>query len=100
MKASAHALQQIPALNAYIDDNTNEIVYRDYVDMGFAAATPRGLVTPSIRNVESMSIKQIEAKFAELAGKAKKDALGLEDITGNTFTSATAAFSVACSAHH
>lgn len=86
MKASAFALTQLPALNAYIDDKTNEIVYRDYIDISFAAATPRGLVTPVVRNVESMGIKEIEESFATLAGKAKKDALSLDEITGSTFT--------------
>eukprot|EP00401_Gymnodinium_catenatum_P029070 CAMPEP_0117503456 /NCGR_PEP_ID=MMETSP0784-20121206/24339_1 /TAXON_ID=39447 /ORGANISM="" /LENGTH=442 /DNA_ID=CAMNT_0005298773 /DNA_START=307 /DNA_END=1631 /DNA_ORIENTATION=+ len=86
MKASALALQQIPAVNAYIDGKTSEVVYREYVDIGFAAATPRGLVTPVVRNVESLSIKGIEEEFAVLAGKAKKDALSLEEMSGASFT--------------
>jgi len=84
--ASAHALQQIPAINAYIDNATNEIVYRDYINIGFAAATPKGLVTPVIRNMESKSIREVEDSFASLAALAKKDKLGMDDITGNTFT--------------
>ena len=84
--AACRALQEQPAVNAVIDDGSKEIVYRDYVDIGFAAATPRGLVTPVVRNVESMGIKEIEANFAILAGKAKKDALQLEEMTGSTFT--------------
>jgi len=84
--ASAFALKQIPAINAYIDNKTNEIVYRDYINIGFAAATPKGLVTPVIRNMESKSIRDVEESFATLAGLAKQDKLGMDDITGNTFT--------------
>jgi len=84
--ASAYALQQIPAINAYIDNDTNEIVYRDYINIGFAAATPKGLVTPVIRNMESKSLKDVEDDFAHLAGLAKQDKLSMSDITGHTFT--------------
>eukprot|EP00930_Biecheleria_cincta_P084115 TRINITY_DN73604_c0_g1_i1.p1 TRINITY_DN73604_c0_g1~~TRINITY_DN73604_c0_g1_i1.p1 ORF type:complete len:443 (+),score=83.90 TRINITY_DN73604_c0_g1_i1:48-1331(+) len=84
--ASAYALKQIPALNAYIDDKTNEIVYRDYINIGFAAATPKGLVTPVIKNMESKDLADVEANFAALAGLAKQDKLSMDDITGNTFT--------------
>ena len=59
--ASAYALKQIPALNAYIDNSTNEIVYRDYINIGFAAATPKGLVTPVIKNLETKNLA--EASF-------------------------------------
>lgn len=84
--ASAHALKQIPALNAYIDNDTNEIVYRDYINIGFAAATPKGLVTPVVKNMEAKNLAQVEADFATLAGLAKQDKLSMDDITGNTFT--------------
>lgn len=84
--ASAYALKQIPALNAYIDSATNEIVYRDYINIGFAAATPKGLVTPVVKNMESKDLSEVEADFASLAGLAKQDKLTMDDITGNTFT--------------
>lgn len=84
--ASAYALKQIPALNAYIDSATNEIVYRDYINIGFAAATPKGLVTPVVKNMESKDLSEVEADFATLAGLAKQDKLTMDDITGNTFT--------------
>eukprot|EP00438_Fugacium_kawagutii_P014733 Skav202457 [mRNA] locus=scaffold149:212888:215365:+ [translate_table: standard] len=58
--ASAYALKQIPALNAYIDNSTNEIVYRDYINIGFAAATPKGLVTPVIKNLESKNLAEAQ----------------------------------------
>jgi len=83
-KAAANSLLQIPAVNATIQDQ--DIVYRDYVDIGFAAATSRGLVVPVIRNVESLSLVGIERAFAELAGKAKADKLTLDDMEGGTFS--------------
>merc|ERR1712050_29790 len=84
--ASAFALQQIPGINAYIDNKTNEIVYRDYINISFAAATPKGLVTPVIRNMETKNLKDVEDDFAHLANLAKQDKLGMDDITGGTFT--------------
>lgn len=64
-KASVLALKQIPAVNASIE-NDNTIVYRDYVDLSVAAAIPKGLVTPILRNIESMNVVQIEKGIAEL----------------------------------
>ncbi|CAE7354454.1 dlst [Symbiodinium natans] len=84
--ASAHALKQIPALNAYIDNATNEVVFRDYINIGFAAATPKGLVTPVIKNMETKNLAEVESEFARFAGLAKQDKLSMDDITGNTFT--------------
>lgn len=83
-KAAANALLQIPAVNGTIQEN--DIVYRDYVDIGFAAATPRGLVVPVIRNVESLNLVGIERAFADMAGKAKADKLTLPDMEGGTFS--------------
>merc|ERR1719215_1594401 len=82
-KAAANALLEVPSVNAFIDGG--DVVYRDYVDIGFAAATSRGLVVPVIRNVESLDIVGIESAFAELAGKAKADKLTLKDMEGGTF---------------
>ena len=59
IKASAIGLQAEAAVNAVIDDATKEIIYRDFVDVSFAAATPKGLVVPVIRNVESMSFLDV-----------------------------------------
>jgi len=59
IKASAVGLQAEPGVNAVIDDVTREIIYRDFVDVSFAAATPKGLVVPVIRNVESMSFLDV-----------------------------------------
>ncbi|KAH8399270.1 hypothetical protein KR215_006835 [Drosophila sulfurigaster] len=64
----------------------DDIVYRDYVDISVAVATPRGLVVPVIRNVESMNYADIEIALAGLADKAKRDAITVEDMDGGTFT--------------
>uniref|UniRef100_A0A3Q3VMB8 Dihydrolipoyllysine-residue succinyltransferase component of 2-oxoglutarate dehydrogenase complex, mitochondrial n=1 Tax=Mola mola TaxID=94237 RepID=A0A3Q3VMB8_MOLML len=78
VKAAAYALADQPSVNAVIDDTTKEIVYRDYVDISVAVATPKGLVVPVIRNVEGMNFTDIE--------KARKNELAVEDMDGGTFT--------------
>ncbi|GJQ76717.1 hypothetical protein Trydic_g15565 [Trypoxylus dichotomus] len=83
-KAAAYALQEQPVLNAVIDGQ--EIVYRDYVDISVAVATPKGLVVPVVRNVESMNYAEIEKAIAALGEKAKKGTLAIEDMDGGTFT--------------
>lgn len=70
VKASAYALQDQPVVNAVIDDT--DIVYRDYVDISVAVATPKGLVVPVIRNVQSMSYADIEIAINQLGEKARK----------------------------
>lgn len=84
MKASAIALSEWPAVNAYIDGD--ELVYHDYADISIAVSTPRGLTVPVIRNVESMSMSDIEKKVIEVAGKARDSKLTAEDLQGGTFT--------------
>lgn len=86
VKAAAHALMDQPAVNAVIDDTTKEIVYRDYVDISVAVATPKGLVVPVIRNVESMNFADIEKAINALGEKARKNELAVEDMDGGTFT--------------
>ncbi|XP_065608570.1 dihydrolipoyllysine-residue succinyltransferase component of 2-oxoglutarate dehydrogenase complex, mitochondrial [Cyrtonyx montezumae] len=86
VKASAFALQDQPVVNAVIDDTTKEIVYRDYVDISVAVATPRGLVVPVVRNVENMNFADIERAIYELGEKARKNELAIEDMDGGTFT--------------
>uniref|UniRef100_A0A8V0XK87 Dihydrolipoamide acetyltransferase component of pyruvate dehydrogenase complex n=1 Tax=Gallus gallus TaxID=9031 RepID=A0A8V0XK87_CHICK len=86
VKASAFALQDQPIVNAVIDDTTKEIVYRDYVDISVAVATPRGLVVPVVRNVENMNFADIERAIYELGEKARKNELAIEDMDGGTFT--------------
>ncbi|XP_036769071.2 dihydrolipoyllysine-residue succinyltransferase component of 2-oxoglutarate dehydrogenase complex, mitochondrial [Manis pentadactyla] len=86
VKASAFALQEQPVVNAVIDDTTKEVVYRDYIDISVAVATPRGLVVPVIRNVEAMNFADIERTINELGEKARKNELAIEDMDGGTFT--------------
>jgi len=86
IKASSVGLQKEPAINAVIDDATNEIIFRDYTDVSFAAATPKGLVVPVIRNVETMSLLDIERELARLSGLARAGKLAIEDMEGGTFT--------------
>ncbi|XP_041832245.1 dihydrolipoyllysine-residue succinyltransferase component of 2-oxoglutarate dehydrogenase complex, mitochondrial-like isoform X2 [Melanotaenia boesemani] len=86
VKAAAHALTDQPAVNAVIDDTTKEIIYRDFVDISVAVATPKGLVVPVIRNVETMNFADIEKSINALGEKARKNELAVEDMDGGTFT--------------
>ncbi|EYC21216.1 hypothetical protein Y032_0020g61 [Ancylostoma ceylanicum] len=84
VRAAAYALQENPVVNAVIDEN--EIIYRHFVDMSIAVATPKGLVVPVLRNVESMNYAQIEMELAALGEKARDNKLAVEDMEGGTFT--------------
>ncbi|XP_031341245.1 dihydrolipoyllysine-residue succinyltransferase component of 2-oxoglutarate dehydrogenase complex, mitochondrial-like isoform X2 [Photinus pyralis] len=86
LKASAYALQDQPVVNAVIDAKGQEIIYRDYVDISVAVATPKGLVVPVLRNVESMNYAEIELALNALGEKARKGAITVEDMDGGTFT--------------
>jgi 2-oxoglutarate dehydrogenase E2 component (dihydrolipoamide succinyltransferase) len=83
-KACAVALSEWPSVNAYIDGE--QIIYHDYADISIAVSTPRGLTVPVMRNVESMSMADVERAVVELAGKARDSKLTAEDLTGGTFT--------------
>lgn len=67
VKATAYALQDQPIVNAVIDDQ--DIVYRDYIDISVAVATPKGLVVPVLRNVENMNYTQIEKAISDMGDK-------------------------------
>jgi len=84
--AATAALQEVPLVNAYIDDETKEIVYRDYCDISVAVASPKGLVTPILRNTELMSFADVEHNIAAYVEKAKNGTLSLDDMSGGTFT--------------
>ncbi|CAL8316155.1 unnamed protein product [Merluccius merluccius] len=86
VKASAYALADQPSVNAVIDESTKEIVYRDYVDISVAVSTPKGLVVPVIRNVETMNFADIEKTINALGEKARSNQLAVEDMDGGTFT--------------
>ncbi|MES2332617.1 MAG: 2-oxoglutarate dehydrogenase complex dihydrolipoyllysine-residue succinyltransferase [Bacteroidota bacterium] len=83
-KACAIALGEWPSVNAYIDGDN--ILYHDYADISIAVSTPRGLTVPVMRNVESLSMADIEKKVVELAGKARDSKLTADDLQGGTFT--------------
>jgi len=83
-KACCYALQEWPAVNAYIDGE--EIIYHDYCDISIAVSAPKGLVVPVIRNAESLSMAEIEKSVVELAGKARDNKLSMEEMQGGTFT--------------
>ncbi|CCF56872.1 hypothetical protein KAFR_0B05760 [Kazachstania africana CBS 2517] len=83
-KACVLASKNIPAINAMIEDD--QMVYRDYMDISVAVATPKGLVTPVVRNCESLSVLDIENEILKLSHKARDNKLTLEDMTGGTFT--------------
>ena len=83
-KACAIALSEWPTVNAYIDGE--EILYHDYADISIAVSTPRGLTVPVIRNVESLSMAEIEKKVVEVATKARDSKLTAEELQGGTFT--------------
>lgn len=83
-KACAIALGEWPSVNAYIDGD--QIIYHDYADISIAVSTPRGLTVPVMRNVESLSMADIERKVVELAGKARDSKLTAEELQGGTFT--------------
>ncbi len=83
-KACTYALQEFPAVNAYIDGDS--VLYHDYCDISIAVSAPKGLVVPVIRNAESLSMAEIESAVVELATKAKNNKLTIEEMTGGTFT--------------
>jgi 2-oxoglutarate dehydrogenase E2 component (dihydrolipoamide succinyltransferase) len=83
-KACSIALQEWPAVNAYIDGDS--LVYHDYCDISIAVSAPKGLVVPVIRNTESLSMADIERKVVELAKKARDNKLSPDEMAGGTFT--------------
>ena len=83
-KAVCYALQEWPAVNAYIDGDS--IIYHNYCDISIAVSAPKGLVVPVIRNAESLSMAEIEKKVVELATKARDNKLSMEVMQGGTFT--------------
>ena len=84
VKAAVHALKKFPVLNASVDGT--DIVYHGYFDIGIAVGSPRGLVVPILRNADQMSFADIEKKIAEFGQKARDGKLGIEDMTGGTFS--------------
>ena len=84
VKAAVHALKKYPVINASVDGT--DIVYHGYFDIGIAVGSPRGLVVPILRNADQMSFADIEKKIAEYGAKARDGKLGIEEMTGGTFS--------------
>ena len=83
-KACCHALKEIPEVNSEIDGN--DVVYKNYVNMGIAAGTPTGLVVPVINDVDQMSFADIEKAIAEKGARARSGKLSMAEMQGGTFT--------------
>jgi 2-oxoglutarate dehydrogenase E2 component (dihydrolipoamide succinyltransferase) len=83
-KAACMALQDFPAVNAFIDGD--DIIYNDFIDISVAVSAPKGLVVPVIRNADKLSFDQIEKAIVALATKAKDNKLTIDEMTGGTFS--------------
>src|SRR5712671_1945107 len=84
VKAAVHALKRYPVVNASIDGT--DIVYHGYFDIGVAVGSPRGLVVPILRDADRMSFAEIEKKIADFGKRAQDGKLGIEELTGGTFS--------------
>jgi 2-oxoglutarate dehydrogenase E2 component (dihydrolipoamide succinyltransferase) len=84
VKAAVNALKEIPAVNAQIDGD--ELIYKNYYDIGVAVGTDQGLVVPVVRNADQLSFAEIEKEIGRLAGKAREGSLSMAELTGGTFT--------------
>ena len=83
-KACCIALEEWPAVNAYIDGD--QVIYHEYCDISIAVSAPKGLVVPVIRNAESLGMAEIEQAVGNLAKKARENKLTVEEMTGGSFT--------------
>jgi len=84
VKASVHALRKYPVLNASVDGN--DIVYHGYFDIGIAVSSPRGLVVPILRDADQLPLAEIEKQIADFGKRAQDGKLGIEELTGGTFS--------------
>ncbi len=86
MKAVAMVLRRHAALNAVFDEKNEQILYKEYVNLGIAVDTPRGLVVPNIRNADRLTILQLAQALGSIAQRARGSQFGIEDLRGGTFT--------------
>jgi 2-oxoglutarate dehydrogenase E2 component (dihydrolipoamide succinyltransferase) len=84
VKAACEVLKRYPVVNASVDGN--DIVYHDYFDVGVAVSTPKGLVVPVLRDADQMSFADVERTLSDLAGRARDGKIGMDELTGGTFT--------------
>jgi len=83
-KAATEALKKFPVVNASVEGN--DIIYHNYYDIGIAVSTERGLMVPVLRDVDQMSFAQFEGELATIAKKAQDGTIGMDELTGGTFT--------------
>ncbi|MCD6679741.1 MAG: 2-oxoglutarate dehydrogenase complex dihydrolipoyllysine-residue succinyltransferase [Burkholderiaceae bacterium] len=84
VKAAVHALRKYPIVNSSVDGS--DIVYHGYFDIGVAVSSPRGLVVPVVRNADQLGFAQIERTIADFGKRAQEGKLGIEELTGGTFS--------------
>jgi 2-oxoglutarate dehydrogenase E2 component (dihydrolipoamide succinyltransferase) len=83
-KAATEALKKFPVVNASVEGT--DIIYHNYYDIGIAVSTERGLMVPVLRDVDQMSFAEFEAQLSAIAAKAQDGTIGMEELTGGTFT--------------
>jgi pyruvate dehydrogenase E2 component (dihydrolipoamide acetyltransferase) len=86
IKAVATALRHHPSMNAMIDEANEQIIYKDYVNIGIAVDTDRGLVVPVMQEADRLGVPQIARSLAEMAGKVRGGTFGMNDLRGGSFT--------------
>lgn len=86
LKAAARGLVERPIVNAVIDQDSEEVIYRNYVDISVAVASPKGLVVPVLRDVQNMTFAGVENNLRSMALKARDGDIAIEDMAGGTFT--------------
>lgn len=86
IKACAMSLRKNPSVNASVDMESGEIIYKQYINIGIAVDTDRGLVVPSLRNADGMSIAEITEEMANIVENIRANKFGIEDLRGSTFT--------------
>ncbi|MCA9214843.1 MAG: 2-oxo acid dehydrogenase subunit E2, partial [Planctomycetales bacterium] len=86
IKSVAMALKTNPAVNASIDEENSQIIYKQYVNVGIAVDTERGLVVPSLRNADHLSIPEIARALGQIGNNARSNSFKIDDLRGSTFT--------------
>ena len=86
VKATAKLLEEFPLMNASLDENTENIIFKDYINIGIAVDTPKGLIVPNIKNTNKLSIQDISKEVSKLAKAAKERKIKVDELKGSTFT--------------
>ena len=86
IKAVATALKHHPAINATIDEANEQLIYKDYVNVGIAVDTERGLVVPVLKDADRMSVPETTRNLADMAGKVRSGQFAVSDLRGGSFT--------------